>query len=73
MGVITQLHHAPDTTPFYLELVHSKFVTRTRGADDTSQSSALPLQEQAWCTLAARQEEILQRVLSLHSRLDGFQ
>jgi hypothetical protein len=33
--VITVVHHAPDTTPLDLKLIHSKFVTHPRGSGHT--------------------------------------
>ncbi|ELR10931.1 O-methyltransferase, putative [Acanthamoeba castellanii str. Neff] len=39
VGVIAMVHHAPDTTPLDLKLIHSKFVTQPRTYDSVGSSS----------------------------------
>jgi hypothetical protein len=39
VGVIAMVHHAPDTTPLDLKLIHSKFVTLPRTYDSAGSSS----------------------------------
>jgi hypothetical protein len=39
VGVIAMVHHAPDTTPLDLKLIHSKFVTQPRTYDSAGSSS----------------------------------
>jgi hypothetical protein len=77
LGVITVVHHAPDTTPLDLKLIHSKFVTHPRGhsssSGHTDHDGGDAEEDAAYIRVQQTQEALLEQASDLALRLSSLE